>query len=130
MAKRLGKFELPPPNRENISQWISAISSWVWGTINTLSTLKIEALEQLLKSETMLADAYRQSETLSQAPNPCQIPEKYITLLPGKERKLQTRLGWWDRFQTADGWTAQILRLLVAGAIIASVPIAVARLGL
>ncbi|MGK7892999.1 MAG: M48 family metallopeptidase, partial [Xenococcus sp. (in: cyanobacteria)] len=125
-SEMLGKFELPAPNRENISQWISAISSWIWGTINALSTLKIEALEQLLQSETMLADAYLQSETLSQAPDPSQIPEKYITLLPGKERKLQTRLGWWDRFQTADGWTAQILRLLVAGAIIASVPIAVA----
>jgi len=129
-TEMLGTFELLPPNQDNIGQWISIISSWFWGTINALSALKMEALEQLLRSETMLADAYRQSEQLSPAPVASQIPPEYAILLPGKERKRQTRLGWWDRFQTADGWTAQILRLLVATIIITSVPIAVYALGL
>lgn len=126
----LGKFELLPPNRNNISQWLSIISGWVWATINRLSALKIEALEQLLRSETMLANAYGQSEKLPQAPTASQVPQKYPILIPGQERKRQTRLGWWDRFQTADGWVAQILRLIVAVTIIASVPFAVAIMGI
>jgi Zn-dependent protease with chaperone function len=125
----LGKFELLPPHQNNISQWMDIINSWVWGTINALSALKMEALEQLLRSETMLANAYRQSETLPQAPTASQVPQQYTILLPGQERKRQTRLGWWDRFQTADGWTAQIFRLIIAAAIIVSVPIAVAIMG-
>lgn len=129
-SEMLGKLELPPPTRDNIGQWISVISGWVWKTVNVLSALKIETLEQLLRSETMLANAYRQSEKLAQAPTASKVPQEYAILLPGKERKRQTRLGWWDRFQTADGWTAQILRLLVAGAIVISVPIAVFALGL
>ena len=126
----LGDFELLPPHQDNIGQWISIISSWVWGTINILSALKMETLEQLLRSEAMLANAHRKSERLSKAPIASQAPQEYPTLLLGKERKRQTRLGWWDRFQTADGWVAQLLRLLVAGIIIASVPVAVATLGL
>ena len=126
----LGKLELPPPDQNNIGQWISVISSWVYRAINTLSAVQTEALEQLLRSEAMLADAYRSSEKLAPAPAASQVPEEYTVLLPGKERKRQTQLGWWDSFQTADGSIAQILRLLVAGTIIASVPAAVYALGL
>ncbi|MCC0176004.1 M48 family metalloprotease [Waterburya agarophytonicola K14] len=124
----LGSFELVSPDRQNINQWMNIIHNWFGVTINALSALKLEALEQLLKAEEMLSNAYRQSETLETAPDPSQTPEQYSVLLPGKERKRQTRLGWWDRFQTADGLVPQILRLVVAGTIIASVPIAVATL--
>jgi hypothetical protein len=42
-------------------------------------------------------------------------------LLPGQERKRQTRLGLWDRFQTANGFVPAFARLLVAGAIVGAV---------
>ena len=129
-SEMLGNLELQHPDRSNISQWITVIDSWVWGTIDLLSTLKMKTLEQLLRSESILADAYRQSTKLPAAAIASQIPKEYVILLPGKERKRQTRLGWWDRFQTADGWLAQVLRLLVAGGIIASVPLAVSALGI
>ncbi|MEL7075142.1 MAG: M48 family metallopeptidase [Cyanobacteria bacterium J06648_1] len=129
-SQMVGEFELLAPNRDNIGQWIEVISGWVDGTINALVALKMTALEQLLRSETKLADAYRQSKTLETAPAASQTPQEYTVLLPGQERQRQTRLGWWDRFQIADGWIAQISRLLVAATIIGSVPIAVAALGI
>lgn len=124
----VGDLELLPPNHNNIGQWIGAIGSIVARIINIFSVVEVRVLEQLLLTEKKLVDAYSQSETLSQAPTPSTVPENYPTLLPGKERKRKARLSWWDRFQTADGRVAELSRLLIAGAIIASVPLAVAIL--
>ena len=33
----------------------------------------------------------------------------------------QTKLGWWDAFQTADGWLPGIARFAIAGSIMAYV---------
>jgi hypothetical protein len=45
----------------------------------------------------------------------------YPALVPGSERPRQLTLGWWDRFQTADGWLASTARFVVAAAIIGCV---------
>jgi Zn-dependent protease with chaperone function len=110
----LGEFQLPPPNEQNINEWMKAIDGWIAHTSYMLSALKTTALEQLLRSENSVADAFRTSKTLESAPELSKIPARYSVLLPGQERKRQTRLGWWDRFQTADGFIPEILRLLVA----------------
>jgi Zn-dependent protease with chaperone function len=110
----LGDFQLTPPNEANINEWMKAIDSWISHTGCMLSALKTKALERLLQVENLVADAFRTSKTLEPAPKPSQIPARYPVLLPGGERKRQTRLGWWDRFQTADGLVPEILRLLVA----------------
>ncbi|NET10290.1 MAG: hypothetical protein F6K16_37445, partial [Symploca sp. SIO2B6] len=59
--------------------------------------------------------------SLPPAPTPPQTPSEYPVLLPGQERKRQTRLGLWDRFQTADGWLPSLARFLVATTVIVSV---------
>ena len=115
----LDKLELPAPSEGNISAWLQAIDSWVEHTVDVLRALQLTALEQLLTAEHLVADAYRNSATLSPAPAPSTVPASYAVLLPGGERKLQTRLGWWDRFQTADGFWPGLLRLFVASGIIA-----------
>ena len=49
------------------------------------------------------------------------VPAGYATLRPGAERKRQTQLDWWARFQLADGWLPATARVLVAGGIVATV---------
>jgi hypothetical protein len=49
------------------------------------------------------------------------VPQRYPTLVRGQERSRQKRLGWWDRFQTADGVVPSVARLVVAGGILAVV---------
>ncbi|NEQ97331.1 MAG: M48 family metalloprotease, partial [Cyanothece sp. SIO2G6] len=120
-ADTLGACDLAAPTQQNISQWLQVIDNWVNGTAAVLSALKLAALEELLRSETMLAEAWRTDQSLPPAPTPSQTPTQYPVLLPGQERKRQTRLGLWDRFQTADGWLPAIMRSLVAGAVILSV---------
>jgi Zn-dependent protease with chaperone function len=114
----LGQFELLSPNEGNINEWMNIIDSWIDHTYYALSSLKTIALEQLLQTETLVANAFCESKTLQQAPVPSQTPDRYSVLLPGQERKRQMRLGWWDRFQTADGLIPEILRFLVASGII------------
>ena len=49
------------------------------------------------------------------------MPEKYHVRVIGSERKLQTKLDLWDRFQTADGFFPGLLRFGVAASIVGSV---------
>lgn len=125
----LGEFKLPPPSQYNITEWMNAIDGWIGVTAGALSALKLATLEQLLHSEALVADAFRQSKQLDPAPTPSRTPATYAVLLLGQERKRQTRLGWWDRFQTADGFFPEMLRFLVAGGTIASVLWAGATMG-
>ncbi|QWP79314.1 M48 family metalloprotease [Lysobacter sp. K5869] len=52
---------------------------------------------------------------------PASAPKEYARLKPGSARKRQTKLGWWDRFQTADGLVPSISRVAAAGGIVGAV---------
>lgn len=117
----LGNFTLPLADATNINQWMGVFDNWIYGTANAVSALKYAALETLLQTENKIAEAFRTGHRLEAAPLPPTIPEQYRLLLPGSERKLQTRLGIWDRFQTATGVFPATVRVLVALAIITAV---------
>lgn len=113
-------FKLGIANQNNINEWLAVVDSWRYLAIDKLEMLRSAALEELLRTEEKLAAAYQNGESLEQAPVPSASPEKYTSLLIGQERKLQSKLGWWERFYTADGLIPSILRLTVAVAIIGS----------
>ena len=117
----LGDFTLPAPDRKNIGDWIGAFSSWVEHAEGLLGHLRTSALEQMLLVETQVAKFTRDKLTPTPAPESSVVPDRYATLLPGKERPRQKRLGLWDRFQTADGAFATIARVAVAVAIVGAV---------
>jgi Zn-dependent protease with chaperone function len=116
----LGEFGLPPANEANINQWMPAVDSWVEATAGALGALHRAALEELLATEDMVADAVRAGTRLEAAPPALTVPAEYRVLLPGRERK-RSELGWWDRFQTAQGAVPTIARLLAAGGIVGAV---------
>lgn len=117
----LEEFTLPPATKENINDWMRAIDGWVGGAAGPLGALAGAALEQLLATEDEIARHIRDRSTPAPACAPTSVPYTYTTLVGGNERKRQTRLGLWDRFQIADGFVAATARLLVAGAIIGMV---------
>lgn len=117
----LGTFKLVPPTKENINDWLNALDSWIDQAADALAALRTAALDQLLTSEAEVARHHRQGSAAPAASAPSRVPADYPTLVPGAERKLQTRLGWWARFQTADGLVPEIARLVVAGAIVGAV---------
>ncbi len=116
----LGDFSLPSPSRENISQWLNVVDSWTFATAGALSTLRLSALEQLLLTEAKVGKIAFEENTCEIAPEPPRAPEKYSLFMLGTERSRQIKLGWWDRFQTADGTAATLARLAAAAAIVAS----------
>lgn len=120
-SQALGELQLPAATEANIGQWLGAIDSWVNSAAAGLSSMKLAALEQLLTSEAHIARAVHDGTPPDAAPAPSQVPAEYPVLLPGNERERQTQLGWWDRFQTADGAIAATLRVTVALAIVTGV---------
>jgi Zn-dependent protease with chaperone function len=117
----LEEFKLPPPDRENIGEWLNVIDGWIGAATASVSRLRDAALEQLLLVESQVAKFARENLKPADAPPASTAPKQYSTLLPGKERPRQKRLDWWDRFQTADGVVATIARSAVALSIVGSV---------
>jgi hypothetical protein len=125
----LEAFQLPPPNRENIGQWLEVIDGWVGAARHSLSRLRTAALEQLLLAESQVSRFLRDKLQPAEAPPATAVPREFLTLMPGKERPRQKRLDWWDRFQTADGIVPAIARSVVAVGIVGSVVALGAQVG-
>ena len=113
------KFTLPTPNADGIGTWLEVIDGWLDAFIGPFDAFERAALEALLKAEAKVAAFARDPSTVTPAPPPGAVPKTYTTLQPGNERERQWRLGWWDRFQTADGFFPSLARFAVAGALVA-----------
>jgi len=121
LAKALGELGLVNPTQQNINSWVQNAGGWVNHACGALAQLRAATLEALLANEDAVATRLDSGEPVPAAPTPSRVPEPYPVLLPGNERKLQTQLGWWDRFQTADGWAASAVRAAAAAAIVVGV---------
>lgn len=108
-------------SEENINGWMKHVDGWVQATQGALSALRHAALESLLKTEDHVAQALGAPDSVAAPLTPAVAPREYPLAMPGKERKQQAKLGWWDRFQTASGVVPATARLTVAGGIIGSV---------
>ncbi len=121
LQEALGEFGLALATEHNINDWVRNAGAWVEHTCAALSRLRAATLEALLANEDAVVERLGTGEAVPTAPEPSRVPKDYPVLLPGKERKLQTKLGLWDRFQTADGWVASVARGTVAAAIVVGV---------
>lgn len=120
----LGELRLGAPVASNVGDWLDAAQTWVRAATSSLSALHDAALEELLRAEDEVAAAARAGAALAEPPAPPRVPASYRVLLPGQERPRQERLGWWDRFQVADGFLPGAARFVVAGAIVGAVLLA------
>jgi hypothetical protein len=119
------EFDLPPASPEQMGDWLNVIHSWAGAAVGACSRLGSVALDELLRVEDLVAATLRDGTSLpDEVPAPCGVPPRYETLVIGKERPRQMKLGWWDRFQIADGFVPATARLLCAGAIVGGVVLA------
>ena len=125
----LEKFTLPAPTAENIDSWAKAVGSWRTCAERALGRLSRAALDELLESEAQVAAWHRQGAASEDAPLPSKAPAEYPILPPGHERELQTKLGWWARFQNAVGIGPAVARFATASLIVAGVFFAGSSLG-
>ncbi|QSX77732.1 M48 family metallopeptidase [Agrilutibacter solisilvae] len=125
----LGAFSLSAPNQDNIGQWLGVVDGWVNATTSALSALRRAALETLLEAEDEVAAAVSHSASVGPAPAALKVPTEFPRLRPGMERKLQNRLGWWDRFQTAEGVGPTLARVVAAGGVVGAVVFAGSAFG-
>jgi Zn-dependent protease with chaperone function len=117
----IGTFDLPHATEENIGEWLKVIDGWVGHAAGSCSALASAALDHLLATETLVARHAKENLSLEQAPPAPRVPPRYDALLKGEERKRQTTLGWWERFQVADGIIPSAARIAVAATIVIAV---------
>lgn len=98
------KFELPPPTRENINDWVNVIDGWAGVANNALMKLRNVALEELLITEDKVKEAYLTNKSL-EAPSDYKMTlvDDYALLMPGMERPIRRKLDFWSRFFIGDG---------------------------
>lgn len=120
-AGALGELGLRPPHRENINDWLRVVDGWLNQTLGALVALSSCTLERLLQSEAAVAGWARTNAEPEEAPAPAQAPKDCATLIPGNERARAIKAGWWQRFQSAQGWGHGLARFAVAGGIIGAV---------
>ena len=117
-ADNFEALRLHPPQQANLGDWIGVLPGWVMELAGALHELRTAALETLLECEAFLDRAARGELKLDASPAPPRLPSNYETLIEGSERALQTKLNFWDSFQTASGVGPATLRFLVAAAIV------------
>lgn len=117
----LEALRLPQADRTNINDWMQVVDGWVHSALGALNALAKASLEQLLLAEAQVVAQWRGECERGEAPGASRVSSGYGLLPEGSERARQRRLGWWDRFQTADGLFADVLRSGVALAIVGTV---------
>ena len=117
----IGELRLPPATAENINDWMEAQAGWVNSTLAALNFLVNATHEQILTAEAGVDAMVRQEAPVEAAPGTSCVRKDYALLLEGSERPRQRKLGWWDRFQTADGLVPDLARSIVALCIVGSV---------
>lgn len=116
-----GRFGMSLANEQNVNAWFNVLDGWLQNVLGPLSALRSAALACLLQAEDDVARQLREGVALPPPLSRTELPDGYVVLTPGRERKLQKTLGWWDRFQTADGWIPGVARVAVAGSIVGAV---------
>jgi Zn-dependent protease with chaperone function len=115
LAEDLG---LNTPNDQNLGDWLKVMEGWAQGAMGDLKVLADVTLDRLLEVEGDVARWATQGGDVPLAPAPASVPARYGTCVVGQERERQKKLGWWDRFQTADGFVPGALRAAVASGLL------------
>ncbi|WP_345789612.1 M48 family metallopeptidase [Paraburkholderia terrae] len=118
----LGELGLHNPVRENISDWLHLVDSWVNHTAGCLSRLSRVVLDELLCTEESIAAATR-GEPLLEAPTVVPAaPPAYDTLVIDAERSQRIEYpDFWERFRSANGFLPGLARAFVAIGIVGAV---------
>ena len=113
-----GPFGLNPPDQYNLGDWLAVMDSWALVAIRSMRGLSTTTLEALLEAEALVEEHTRDETDPGEAPAPAEVGARCSTLVIGQERERQKKLGWWDRFQLADGLVPGAARLGVASALL------------
>lgn len=116
------EFKFSNSTESNISNWVENVGGWYEQATGNLTKLRNAALEHLLVIEENIKASVVDGKPLKSKAEKISFTSKYARFLPGSERELQLKLGFWDRFHTMDGLWPTIAKfaasiLLVGGAL-------------
>lgn len=106
--------------------WIGIAASWWSGYLDTLTALAVQTVDAIIEAEDLLLAGLRSGKSLEEvarelpdAPVAASVPSDFRRFYFGDERERQERLGWWDRFQVAEGVAGGLMRFVVATTVLA-----------
>ncbi|HJK92753.1 MAG TPA: M48 family metallopeptidase [Polyangiaceae bacterium LLY-WYZ-15_(1-7)] len=109
----------PPTEADFANDWIGIAASWWSPYIGSLNALATATLDVLIETEEVLLNRLASGTEPGEAPVAGEAPPHYPSCGFGEELPRQERLGWWDRFQVAEGWLGGAMRFTVAAALLA-----------
>jgi len=112
------EYKLGDANRENINDWVSNLQSWVNLAQHALYKLRNTSLEHLLDTEEQLLEAHRNNSAVSIEIGAVSTLDSYNLLMPGSERKIQYKLGLWDRFIAGVGIVPTTAKFLASAGLV------------
>jgi len=113
------KFTLTEPEKDNINDWVNVIDGWSGSALLVLDKLRNVTLEHLLDTEEIIKEHFLNgSEPLKNAPKGIVLVDRYDVLLPGRERKIQRKLNFWNRFFIGDGLVPSVAKFGVSAAMV------------
>lgn len=112
------KLGLNAPSSQFLGEWMDIVDGWAGGAVGDMRVLSDAVLDTLLTVEESIAKQLREGIDPGEAPAPAKMPDSYSTRPIGSERDRQKTLGWWDRFQIADGFIPGSARLVVASGLL------------
>ncbi len=119
--ERFETFRLPPPDKNNINNWVNVIQSWANSALINLDLLRKVSLEKLLELEEQIEKQFNGDSKVTENyyNDKISIVEDYKLLVPGTERKIVRKLSLWNRFFIGDGLFPTIAKAGVSGGMIA-----------
>jgi Zn-dependent protease with chaperone function len=112
------KLGLNAPSSEYLGDWMAVVDGWAGGATGDMRVLSDAVLDTLLTVEESIAKRLRDGTDPGEAPAQAKTVLNYPTRPIGSERERQKTLGWWDRFQVADGFFPGAARLIVASGLL------------
>ena len=102
-AEALEPLRLPVPAQETIADWMNHAPDWIGGAMSALTQLRSAALEELLVVEKRPGGARTGRSDSARRPGSECVASRLSGAPHRPGAQAQTKLNWWDSFQTASG---------------------------
>ncbi len=111
-------YKLGQADRQNINDWVNNAESWVRQAQFALNKMRNAALEHLLDTEEEILRANKAKTNPAVEAEHVGVVHEYALLMPGSERKIQYKLGLWDRFISGDGLVPTAAKFMASAGLI------------
>jgi TPR repeat protein/Zn-dependent protease with chaperone function len=123
------KFDLVFATAQNLGAWLGVIGGWTRACQDAFGQLRQAALDQLLETEALVADAVTSGRQLTAAPAPSVAPAEFTRLRLGTENNAPAAKDWLERWQGSTHVLAKLGRMCASAVLIVLISVVSLKIG-